>query len=309
MNVPFFSTLSPRAQGTACALFAVAVWSGWMVISSYSVRGSLSAYDITALRFGTAGLLLLPVLWKKGLRIGPWGRFGGLWMAATMGATYNTIAIYGMRYAPASHAAGIINTSMLVLTTLGAVVLLRERTTRWRMLGVAVSVAGVALLLGAGGPGDDGQTLGHLFFLAGAGLWAAYALSLRAWQVDPLHATAAVCCFSGLFYMPIYLLFLPSHIGLHNLSEALFQAGYQGVLNSIITLMLFNRAIRLLGAGAASAFLPLIPVIATLLAIPALNQHPGMQEWVGITIAAAGVFLATGMAERLLARRTGLAAA
>lgn len=274
-----------------------------MIISSYSVRGSLSAYDITALRFGTAGLLLLPVLIKKGLRLGPWGRWGGLWLAAMMGATYNTITIMGMKFAPASHAAGIINTTMLSLTTLGAVLLLREQTTRIRLMGIAVSIVGIFCLLDVTGTHSEGMVFGHLLFLLGGAMWAVYAISLRAWKVDALHATAAVCVFSGALYMPIYLLFLPSHIGMENINEVVFQAVYQGIINSIFALLLFNRSVALLGASTSSAFLPLIPVIATVAAIPALGQTPGALEWAGILIAGVGVLLSTGIAERFLKKR------
>ena len=43
-----------------------------MVLSTYSVRGSLTAADITALRFGVAGLAFLPYALRKGLKVGPW---------------------------------------------------------------------------------------------------------------------------------------------------------------------------------------------------------------------------------------------
>ncbi len=47
--------------GCALALLAVAIWSGWLVITRVAVTSTLSAEDLSALRFGSAGLILLPV--------------------------------------------------------------------------------------------------------------------------------------------------------------------------------------------------------------------------------------------------------
>lgn len=297
-------TLSPRATGIACVMVSVLVWSGWMVLSSYGVRGSLTAYDITALRFTTAAVLLFPLMLKKGLRIGPYGRWGSLWLALLMGATYNTICIIGFKHAPTSHGS-IIQTTVLLLTTLGAVWLLREKLNRIQSFGILLSVIGIACLLEASNADAPDMWLGHLLFFIGGAMWAIYTLSVRKWHADPLQVTAAVCCISALMYMPVYLLFLPSQLSMANLPEAAFQALYQGVLNSILALICYNRAVKYLGAGTSSAFLPLIPVIASLMAMPVLGEYPSLLEWSGMALAGVGVLMATGVAGRLLKNKRG----
>lgn len=287
---------TPRTRGMLLILFPVLVWSGWIIVSSYSVRGSLTAYDITAIRFAVAGIILAPVLFTRGLAIGPYGWRGSLWLAVTMGAPYSMVAVFGMKYAPASHAASIINTTMLTAATLAGIFLLREATNRWRILGILLSVGGIVAMLLAGWHTDNSQgMLGHMLFIVGGLMWACYAVSVRAWGAGPLHAAAAVCTLSAVFYLPVYALFLPSHISLHNWQEVLFQGVYQGVINSVFALMLFNRAVGILGAGTASAFLPLVPILATVFAIPALGELPGPLEWAGIALAGLGVLLATGI--------------
>lgn len=267
-----------------------------MLFSSHAVRGSLTAYDLTALRFGTAGLVMLPVLWHKGWRIGPFGLASSIAPALLMGATYNTITIYGMKFAPVSHL-GLINTGMLVVTTLGGILLLKEKTTKLRMLGVAISLAGIACLLVANSAGDayPHLQLGHALFFIGGTMWAVFALLVKAWKLDPWHTTAAVCVYSALLYLPVYFLFLPSHIGGDNLHEAAFQAIYQGIVNSVFALLCYNRAIKLLGATVSSAFLPLIPVLATLGAIPMMGEIPIALEWLGIALGVIGVLLSSGV--------------
>lgn len=277
-----------------------------MVISSHSVRGSLLATDITVLRFGTAGLLLLPIVIKKGLRLGPWGIWGGFFLALMMGAPYNIVTIYGMKFIPASHAAGIVNTTMLLLTTLVGVLVLGEHTSRTKIAGIILSLAGIACLFLAEShtPHDD-ALLGHMLVMVGGIIWSVYALTTKAWHIDPLHTTSCVSVCSAIMILPIYFLFLPTNISLNTWQESAFQAGYQGVLNSIIALICYNKAIRVLGASTSSAFLPLIPVAATLLAVPALGEIPLLQEWLGIGLAALGVLLATGTVSHWLRRRKG----
>ena len=298
-------TLTPRATGIACAIFSVLVWSGWMVLSSYSVRGHLNPYDITALRFATAGLILLPLALRRGIRIGPWGRWGALTLALLMGAAYNTLAIAGMKLAPTSHAS-IIQTTVLVLSTVGAVWVLREKFTRLQAVGVALSIAGIAfLLMASGGSGDDHDALlqGHLMFMAAGAMWALYILLVRKWKADPLQVAAAVCCLSALYFLPIYVLFLPSQLSWEYWQEAAFQAVYQGIINSVFALICYNRAVQYLGAAATSAFLPLIPVIASLMAMPVLGEFPNLMECSGIGLAAFGVIMATGIAGRFLKKK------
>ena len=298
-----FHALAPRTKGILYVLFSVMVWGGWIVITRYSVRGSLNAFDITALRFGVAGALLLPVLLRKGLAIGPYGWKGAMALAFLMGASFNVIAIFGMRFAPASHAAALINTGMMVTTTLFGILLLKEKTTKLRLGGVALSVIGIGCLLTARPFAAGGEDLhGHFLFLLAGMMWAGYALLVRRWKVEALHATAAVCGFSFMIYMPIYLLFLHSNIGIENIKEVVFQGFYQGIINSILALLCFNRGIALLGATTSGAFLPLVPVVATLIAIPLLGELPNGMECVGILLASGGVFLSTGIAGRVLMR-------
>ena len=288
--------LSPRLQGVAYVLFAVMVWSGWMILSRYSVRGTLTPYDITALRFGVAGMILLPVVLRQGISIGPYGKKGGLWLALMMGAPYNTIAIAGMHYAPASHAASIINTVMLTVTTLCGIGLLKEKVTKARLAGVVLSIFGISCMLYASQLMPEVNAwIGNVLFMIAATMWAFYTLCVRAWHADPLHATATVCVLSMVIYLPIYFAFIPSHIGMDNLHEVAFQAFYQGFVNSVLALLCFNRGVRLLGATTTSAFLPLVSICSTLLAIPLLQEVPGLLEWAGIFLASCGVFLATGI--------------
>ena len=85
----------------------------------WSMLGTLTPWDLAALRFGVAGPLLLPIVVRHGLAdaagIG-WGR--GVVLAITAGAPY-TLALYaGLALAPAGHGAVIITGATPLVSTL-----------------------------------------------------------------------------------------------------------------------------------------------------------------------------------------------
>ncbi len=88
-------------KGGAFGFAAVSIWAGWSVVTRFAVTTSLDAWDIPALRFGVAGLLLLPIVIRRGLardRLG-WLGLGGIIVGT--GAPYTLVAAAGLRFAPA----------------------------------------------------------------------------------------------------------------------------------------------------------------------------------------------------------------
>ena len=61
-------TTSDYTRGAVYGLAAVCIWAGFIVVSRLGVRTSLTPWDVAAIRFAVAGLLLLPYALKKGLR-------------------------------------------------------------------------------------------------------------------------------------------------------------------------------------------------------------------------------------------------
>ena len=75
-------------------------------------------------------------------------------------------------------------------------------------------------------------------------------------------------------------------------SELVFQVIYQGLFMSCLAAVAFNRAVALLGPSAATAIIALLPVVASLLAIPILGEVPLPAQWVAIIVIGMGVCLA-----------------
>jgi drug/metabolite transporter (DMT)-like permease len=290
------SPASSSLKGYLYVLFAVFVWAGWVIASRFAVKGTLTAYDVTALRFGTAGLIMLPVVWRKGLGIAPHGLKGGLALAALMGATYTNIAVMALHFAPVSHAT-LIQGSLLVTTTGISLVALGERFSPLRFAGLGLSLAGIGIFSGWSAHNAPSLLTGHVLFMLAGVIWGVYTVLARVWRVEALHATALVCVWS-LLYLPFYFLFAQSHIAWGNFGEVLFQMFYQGVMTAIVAFIAYTRGILLIGVTRASALVPLVPVLSTLGAIPLLHEWPSSREMTGVIVLSLGVLLASGALER-----------
>ncbi|WP_342642034.1 DMT family transporter [Rhodoligotrophos ferricapiens] len=281
--------------GALYGIAAVTIWAGWMSVTRLGVTTSLTVTDLTMLRFGTAGLLLLPVVLRQGLatdRIG-WWRLMVLICGA--GAPYAVIAAMGLRFAPAAHGGVLIPGVMPLLVAILSAIFLKEHFTRSRKVGYGLILLGGMMIIGLSAllPGPD-HTIGHLLFLTGAFIWACYAVTLRQTRLGALHASALVSVGSAVIFLPFYLVSRGLSLPPAPWHDILFQALFQGVLATVVSLFFFGKAITYLGASAGAAFGALVPALAALIAIPVLGEIPSLSDWTGIIAVSAGVYLASG---------------
>jgi len=175
---------------------------------------------------------------------------------------------------------------MPLFVALISAVALRERFSVQRKVGYALILASVALIAGVGAVATGlGSGIGHLLCMAGAFMWACYAVALRKSGLGALHAVAVVSVGSALLYLPLYGMLHGFTAFDAPLRDVVFQAVYQGV---------FATVIALLGASAGAAFGACVPVMAALMAIPILGEYPSGTDWLGIFAATIGVYLASG---------------
>jgi drug/metabolite transporter (DMT)-like permease len=281
-------------RGAACGLAAVAIWSGWIVVARLGLRSSLTPWDIAAIRFGVAGLLMLPLVFANGLAVDRLG-WSGLAAIVLGGAAPVFLANWGLLFAPAAHAGALFPGVMPLMVALLAAVVLREEFTRAKKLGFALILPGVlAITLASGGELGSAQNLGHALFLCAGLAWAFYTVALRGARLDGLHAAAISAVGSMLLYLPIYWILPGTAISRAPWFDIALQAFVQGVLTAIVSLMLYGRAVSILGASAGAAFAALCPAMTAVFAIPILGEWPQNQDWAAIVLISAGVYIVSG---------------
>lgn len=299
-------TTSDYIRGALYGLAAVTMWAGWVVAVRLGIRTSLKPWDITALRFGVAGLILLPVLLRKGLAV---DRLGGWGLAAIMlggGAPMVLLAYGGLLFAPAAHAASLYTALIPLYVAILAALVLGEPFTVAKRIGLVLIVAGaLGIVWGAGGTLGSQQNIGHVLFISAGMLWACYTVALRKARLDGLHAAALAAVASLITYVPAYAIVFGTGLFSAPWPDIALQAFVHGFLVAVVSLVLYGRAISLLGASSGSAFAALAPAITALLAIPVLGEWPAASDWIAMVLISAGVYIASG--GLLPARRGGLA--
>ena len=288
-------------------MFAISIWVGWILLTRYGVTTTLSPYDITALRFACAGLLLAPVVYRRGWGIRQVGIMKWLVIVCCAGVPYVLIASSGLQFAPAAHAGALVPGTMPLWAALLAMLFLKEKIAGVRKLGLMLIPVGIVIFVGAGLTDfASGNWRGHLLFLTAAMTWASFTVAMRSAGQSgftPLQAAAVVSVVSAVVYLPFYLLFLPHRIMEAPLGPIITQTIYQGIFVSIISLFAYARSVAILGASLGASFASLVPVLAMLTAIPLLGEWPKASDYIGIAAITFGVFLSSGAYQAILGKR------
>jgi drug/metabolite transporter (DMT)-like permease len=281
-------------RGALCGLAAVSIWSGWIVVARLGLRTSLTPWDIAALRFGVAGLILLPYVFNKRLAFDRLG-WAGLAAIVLGGAAPVFLANSGLLFAPAAHAGALFPGVMPLMVALLAAALLQEEFSSAKKLGFAFILPGVlAIVWGSGSELGSWQNVGHGLFLGAALAWAFYTVAMRKARLDGLHAAAISAVGSMLLYLPIFALMPGTTLAAASWSDLGLQAFVQGVLTAIVSLLLYGRAVGILGASSGAAFAALCPAMTALLGIPILGEWPKPIDWLAISLISAGVYVVSG---------------
>ena len=278
------------------ATVAILIWSGSLAMLRLGVSASLNAYDLTALRFGTAALILAPVVIRQGFALKQLGSAGLLTMIVGFGAPYVMLISIALETASASAAGSLNPGSMAIVSLVLGVVVFRDRIGPLGIAGAMLVLVGICMFAGLA----EAVTIGHLTLIGSGIMWAAYSLAVRRSGVSALHATAIVAVGSAIFYMPVYITILPKLIPDAPWHDTLAQAGFQGVLVSVIAVFAFNRSAELLGPITGATLPALIPLVTLVIGALMLHERAGVAEYFSAALVGLGV--AAILASRALAR-------
>lgn len=288
--------------GLAAGIFAALVWATYLIAAKTGTAQGLMPQDIVLLRFTTAALVMLPWL----LRHDP-ARLAGIgWRRAAILATlagppFIALSTGAYLFAPLAHGAVIQPSTVTLASMAAAAVLLKERLTRDKLVGVALIVAGLAVIAShAQVMGNPRVWIGDLLFVAAGLSWAAFTVLLKRWSLDALAVTAAVSVVSALVVVPVFVLRGDfSRIAALPMGALVAQIVVQGVLSGVLAFVAFGVAVRHLGAAKAGLFPAIVPVATLLLGIPVTGNIPVGFEMIGAALATFGLVTAIGLVRAL----------
>lgn len=249
--------------------------------------GAMSPYGLTAIRFVlAAGTLFLVVRWLE-----PGERVPRpiAWRLAGLGVIGNTLYQLGFITGLAQTTAGnsaLLIASTPILTALVGAWIGAERITGAVAWAIAIGTAGVLLvvLAKADGFGFSLETLsGDALTLGAVGCWAIYTHGVRKVgpAVSPLR-TAAVTILGG---TPILVL-----VGIpdlraqdwHLVTPAIWGAVlYSAFLSIVVSYVLWNRSVHLIGANRTALFGITTPLFAMAAAALMLGERPSPVQLLG----------------------------
>ena len=288
---------SYRALGYGACALAGALWSTGFLFGKIAIR-SMSSTDMVLYRFLFGCLALLPVLRTPRFSRREWVQ---LLVASLLGVPIQFLTqFYGLSLTTVSHAALMVGTMPGILA-LGATIFAGERLPVLGWLALAVSSAGVGLIVVSGGhaaPGAGPSLTGDLLIVLSLAISLGWlllnkslvrrhsALQVTAWGV--LTGTAMLAAWvllrSG----------LPPVRGVP--AVAWWSLAASGVLCTAVTSVLWNWGMRHVPASRAAVFLNIEPALGSALGVWLLGDRLGPLAWAGggLILVAAVVLTSTG---------------
>ncbi|HSV60580.1 MAG TPA: DMT family transporter [Variovorax sp.] len=301
-----FDALVPRAANQAYLLlvFTTLIW-GMNAVAARLAVGEVSPMFLTFMRWGISCAALL--LFARTTIQAHWRRLLPHWRSITLMGALGFTGFNALFYAAAHHTTAIniaiLQGTIPVLVLVGSVLFFGTRVTALQWLGVAVTLAGIAVVASRGQIELLARldfNIGDLWMIIACLLYAGYALGLRRRPEVPaivfFAATALVACLVSLPLVAAEVatgqFFMPS-------AKGWMVIAFVGLLPSFVSQVTFIQAVGLIGPARAGVFLNLVPIFGPLLALVVLGEPISLYHGVALALVLGGIYIA----ERLGARR------
>jgi drug/metabolite transporter (DMT)-like permease len=259
-------------------------------------------------RFGVAGLCLLPLAWRGGTLVRMLREDGGrLLLSAALCVPINqTFFLYGLRLVPTSHVALIYAACPLVVLILAAIVG-QEKPDSSRLIGVLASVLGVvAVALGnfqLGGATGRATFQGDLLIVGAVISWGAYMTIGRRLIVrhGALPALAATFLVGAALALPLALATAPGWPPLADASLPAWRGlAYLTLVVTVFGLACQNQAMRRLDASQVATFGNAAPILTVIWGIWLFHETITPALVLGGVLTLGGIFWTSRPRERLV---------
>lgn len=275
------------------------IWGGTF-IAGRVVVADVGAFSAAFLRFAVASLCLL--LMAHQFQSDQSGRvklkLHQLPYVILLGLSgvfaYNIFFFLGLQTITAGRASLIVALNPIAIALFSALIL-RDRLTLLKLVGIGMSLVGAAIVIGQGNPLgllSGGLQQGDLWILGCVASWVVYTLVGKQVMgvLSPFVATTYACLIGAAALLPLAL-----YNGLlQDLQRLSPVAGlgilYLGVLGSAVGFSWYYTGVKAIGAAKAAIFINLVPLSAILLAAVLLKEPITSALAAGGALVIAGVF-------------------
>jgi drug/metabolite transporter (DMT)-like permease len=207
---------------------------------------------------------------------------------------YQFFFVEGISRTRASDAALVVAASPAFIAIIGR---LRgvERASSRRVMGILLSIAGIALVVFATTRGNDGRSslAGDLLVLAGSLSWATYTVLLKPYteHVSGIQVSALTMAGGA---VPLFLVATPAIVQANWRTvpmlgwAALF---YSAIFALVIAYLFWYRGVRVIGPTRTAMYSNVQPIIAVVFAWVVLSETPTIWQGIGMACIMTGLLL------------------
>jgi len=273
-------------------------WAGNAIVGRLAA-GHIPPVTLSFLRWSLAFLVILP--FARQHLVADWAvirtRLGFMILLSITGiSAFNTMQYWALEHTQA------LNT--LLLQSAGplfvagwSLLLLGLRLTLAQAVGIAVSLAGVLVILLHG----DLTTLkniefnkGDLIFTVALFIFGLYSvLSLKRPAIHGLSFVAFTFGAGAACLIPLLVWELSTQPVMRIDAANLLTLLYVALFPSTLAYLCFNRGVQLIGANRAAPIFHVVPMFGTVMSIVFLGEHPQPFHFLGFSLVLTGVFVAS----------------
>ena len=279
--------------GHLCALFSVTAW-GTSFLVSKELMTRIAPVPLMWIRFVIAYLALWIVCPKRRFC---WKEKWQFLLLALVGNTLYFLAENSaLRLTQASNVSILVSTAPILSALLMRLFRQNEKLSMQQLTGFGIAFLGVLLVVFNGVFVLKLNPMGDLLALCAALLWAAYGfVAKRSLQeFDSFFVTRKMMFYGMLSSAPLLLMGSESLPRLSALRMSdYFSLLYLGVVCSAICYVLWNKAIRQLGAVKTNLYVYAVPLVTMLASVLFMKERITGVGFLGIALVVGGMVLSS----------------
>lgn len=275
------------------ALFTIIVW-GTTFIASKLLLTHYSPIQIMLMRFVIAYFVLI-VLRPKTLKLKLKEELQCMLLGLFGCTFYFLLENYALTYTLAANVSIIVAVAPILTAVLAHFFLPNEKLHKNIFLGFMIAIIGVALVVFNGTVVLKLNPMGDLLSVGAALCWAIYSVMLRdkLRRYDGLILTRRIMLWGFLTVLPIEMIKGEAFSIMPIMSDGklVFCILYLGILGSGICYVLWNMAIKKLGAVVTNNYIYINPFSTMVAAVIVLKEPISLMGMVGAAMILVGVFV------------------
>lgn len=270
------------------------IWGVNFAVMKYGTN-MLEPLAYNGVRLSIGSLVMMSILVVTRASRLAWRDIRGLMALGALGTgVYQVFFINGLALTRAGTASLVVSASPAVIAIVGRLLGV-ERVSPRAIMGIVLSVSGVAVVIVGSAASSEGQSsvLGDLLILASVVCWSFYTHLVRPYthRIDGMRI-AAWTLLGGT--IPVVLVAAPA------LSRASWSAVvpltwgavlFSGVASMGIAYFFWYRGVRVIGSTRTAMFSNLQPIIAVGVSWPLLGERPTLWQGIGAAAVLGGLLL------------------